>query len=242
MASPSIATRTDKTFSQMLPWDWDIDTQVSGATLEHMAKDLNRTTHQYTSLEHGVSRDYLLDINPAAVERERGDGYNIIDARWIDVRNGLYVDITGLSETHADVQPGILSCKNYHRYRTTDLFPLRESMFEGVPAKIPYAYETILADEYKIEALVTVDFHGYVFFTCGQLSRFQLLILCAQASMGSDHQAMDQIQRGRRRRRRRRRRLRRRIRRRGGASNSPRTALLLATPHSKPPYTPSPAS
>lgn len=172
MSSPFIATRTDTTFSQMLPWDWDIDTQVSGATLERMAKDLNRTTHHYTSLEHGVSRDYLLDINPAAVERERGDGYNIIDARWIDVRNGLYVDITGLSETHADVQPGILSCKNYHRYRTTDLFPLRESMFEGVPAKIPYAYETILADEYKIEALVSVDFHGYVFFRCGYLSRF----------------------------------------------------------------------
>ncbi|KAA6409664.1 MAG: hypothetical protein FRX48_06276 [Lasallia pustulata] len=147
--------------SQILPWDWDIDTQVSGATLEYMARNLNRTTHRYTSQEHGVSRHYLLDVNPAAVERERGDGYNIIDARWIDVRNGLYIDITGLSETHPDLQPGTLSCKNYHRYRTTELFPLRESIFEGVLAKIPYAYDTILTDEYSVEALVTVDFHGH---------------------------------------------------------------------------------
>ena len=160
--APRITTLTDVHLSQMLPWDWDIDTQVSGATLEYMARELNRSTHRYTSPEHGVSRDYLLDVNPAAVERERGDGYNIIDARWIDIRNGLYIDITGLSETHPDVQPGVWSCKNYHRYRTTDLFPLRDSMFEGVPAKIPYAYDTILTDEYRVEALVSVDFHGYV--------------------------------------------------------------------------------
>ena len=119
-----------------------------------------------------MSRDYLLDINPAAVERERGDGFNIIDARWIDVRNGLYIDITGLSETHPDVQPGVLSCKNYHRYRITDLFPLRESMFEGVSAKIPYAYDAILTDEYKVEALVSVDFHGYVVFDVATILRY----------------------------------------------------------------------
>lgn len=195
-SSPSIPTRTDIPFSQMLPWDWDIDTQVAGATLEHMAKDLNRTTHRYTSPEHGVSRNYLLDVNSAAVERERGDGYNIIDARWIDVRNGLYIDITGLSETHADVQPGVWSCKNYHRYRTADLFPLRESMFEGVPAKIPYAYKTILTDEYRVEALISVDFHGYVLSGITTILRCRLLNKCVQTSMGSEHEAMDQIQGG----------------------------------------------
>lgn len=158
-----------------------------------MARNLNRTTHRYTSQEHGVSRHYLLDVNPAAVERERGDGYNIIDARWIDVRNGLYIDITGLSETHPDLQPGTLSCKNYHRYRTTELFPLRESIFEGVPAKIPYAYDTILTDEYSVEALVTVDFHGYVILDVATPLKYRSLIMCVQTSMGSDDEAMDQI-------------------------------------------------
>ena len=125
-----------------------------------MGEYLNSTTHRYTSPEHSVSRKYLLDINPAFVERERGDGYNIIDARWIDVRNGLYIDITGLTETHPDVQPGVWSCKNYHRYRTMDLYPLRDSMFEGVPARIPYAYDSILTEEYRAEALVSTNFHG----------------------------------------------------------------------------------
>ncbi|TKA61327.1 hypothetical protein B0A49_11068 [Cryomyces minteri] len=146
---------------QMLPWDWDLDTQVSGTTLVHLAKTLNYTTHTYTSPDRLVSRNYLLDINPWSRERERGDGMNIIDARWIDVRNGLYVDITGLSETHPDVQPGVWSCKNYHRYRTSDLYPLRDSVFEGVRAKIPYAYGRILIDEYREQALIDTEYEGH---------------------------------------------------------------------------------
>jgi hypothetical protein len=145
---------------QMLPWDWDVDTQVSAATLQYLAKNLNRTTHSYISADHEVRRDYLLDVNPWSRERERGDGMNIIDARWIDVRNGLYIDITGLSEIHPDQQPGVWSCKNYHRYSTSDLYPMRESTYEGVPAKIPYAYDKILQEEYQYKALVLAEYEG----------------------------------------------------------------------------------
>ena len=141
---------------QMLPWDWDVDTQVSGATLDYLSKNLNRTIHHYVSEDKKVKRDYLLDVNPWIWERERGNGMNIIDARWIDIRNGLYIDITGLSETHPDVAPGVWSCKNYHRYKTSDLYPMRESIYEGVPAKIPYAYDKILTQEYQQKALVQI--------------------------------------------------------------------------------------
>jgi hypothetical protein len=92
----------------------------------------------------------------------RGDGANIIDARWIDTRNGLFIDITGLAETHPDTKPGIWSCKNYHRYHTSELYPLRETIFEGVPAKVPYNYDKILVDEYKEKALVDTEYAGYV--------------------------------------------------------------------------------
>lgn len=146
---------------KMLPWDWDVDTQVSGATLEYMAKNLNHTMHHYKSEDGKVKRDYLLDVNPWAWERVRGDGMNIIDARWIDVRNGLYIDITGLSETQPDIMPGTWSCKNNHRYKTTDLYPMRESMYEGVPAKIPYAYDRILTEEYKQKALLLTKYEGH---------------------------------------------------------------------------------
>jgi len=146
----------------MLPWDQDIDTQVSGETLNYMAQNLNRTLHNYTSDDSTIQRAYLLDVNPWSRERDRGDGMNIIDARWIDTRNGLYIDITGLSETEPDIAPGIWTCKNYHHYRTKDLYPMRESVYEGVPAKIPYAYDKILMEEYNEKALILTDYEGHV--------------------------------------------------------------------------------
>ena len=94
------------------------------------------------------------------MERVNGDGFNIIDARWIDTSNGLYIDITGLSELEPKTEPGVVSCKNYHSYRLKDLYPLRETMYEGVPARVPYSYTEILMDEYQTKALVITQFEG----------------------------------------------------------------------------------
>lgn len=143
-----------------LPWDQDIDTQVSDQTLTYLATHMNYTTYQYTDEEYDISREFLLDVNPHYTERGRGDGMNIIDARWIDIRNGLYIDITGLSETEPDKYPGVWSCKNYHHYLTKDLYPMRQSTFEGVRAKIPYAYDKILIEEYAEKALTLTEYEG----------------------------------------------------------------------------------
>ena len=107
-----------------------------------------------------MTRTYLLDVNPHSAERDHGDGFNIIDARWIDVHNGLFIDITGLSEAHPDVQPGTWSCKNLHQYKVTDLYPMRDTQYEGVIAKVPYAYDRILMEEYSEKALVLTEFEG----------------------------------------------------------------------------------
>ncbi|MCJ1287529.1 hypothetical protein MMC26_006881 [Xylographa opegraphella] len=151
----------------MLPWDWDIDTQISESTLKYLATNLNHTFHTYTAATSAVHNDpvtrtYLLDVNSQWEERERGDGFNIIDARWIDVHSGLYIDITAVSETDPDVLPGLLSCKNLHRYQVKDLYPMRETMYEGVLAKVPYNYDLILVEEYREEALVRTEFEGHV--------------------------------------------------------------------------------
>ncbi|KAF3000821.1 hypothetical protein E8E13_006620 [Curvularia kusanoi] len=146
---------------QRLPWDFDLDTQVSHATLHHLGEAYNQTNYSYASEDGQVKRVFLLDVNPWIWQRERGDGLNVIDARWIDLRNGLFIDITGLAETHPDSQPGIWSCKNYHRYKTDELYPLRETMFEGVVAKVPYSYDKILTDEYHESALVNTQFNGH---------------------------------------------------------------------------------
>ncbi|KAI5841793.1 LicD family-domain-containing protein [Morchella snyderi] len=144
----------------ILPWDWDLDVQMSANTLTMIGEKYNMTRHHYTSEDGTVQREYLLDVNPWIWQRVRGDGNNIIDARWVDVRNGLYIDITGIAETNPET-PGILNCKNYHRYKPEDIWPLRDTMFEGVPAKIPYNFDEILMKEYKAKALVVTEYEGH---------------------------------------------------------------------------------
>ncbi|KAL2255825.1 hypothetical protein VTK26DRAFT_2654 [Humicola hyalothermophila] len=103
---------------------------------------------------------YLLDVNPHWSSLGRGRGLNVIDARWIDVSTGMYVDITGLMERDPDRAPGVVSCKNFHAYRVGDLYPLRETEFEGVPALVPFEFENILMGEYGAKSLVTTEWAG----------------------------------------------------------------------------------
>ena len=92
----------------------------------------------------------------------RWQGMNIIDARWIDTSNGMFVDITGLGERDPEKMPGILSCKNFHSYRVSDLYPMRETEYEGVVALVPYNFDRVLTEEYGTKSLVTTDWQGYV--------------------------------------------------------------------------------
>lgn len=142
----------------MLPWDWDVDTQVNTETLFALADNYNQTIYKYVSEDEKTKRDYLLDVNPFSKYRYRGQGLNIIDARWIDVRNGLYIDITGVSELHPNTEPGVLACKNNHKYKPTELYPMRESTYEGVPAMIPYKYHELLVKEYGKESLTRTEY------------------------------------------------------------------------------------
>ncbi|KAH6646698.1 LicD family-domain-containing protein [Truncatella angustata] len=150
---------------RIMPWDYDLDVQVSAATLHYLGKNLNRTHHEYTYTDPTtgatLKKEYLLDINPHHSDVGRGDGQNVIDARWIDLSNGMFIDITGLAEREPTRQAGVWSCKNFHRYRTTELYPMRQTEFEGVPATIPYSFDRILTDEYGTKSLVTTEWEGH---------------------------------------------------------------------------------
>jgi len=191
---------------RIMPWDDDIDVQVSDTALRYMGDRWNMTLHQFdldtlhinrvatksrnvdnkdgnkdgskddnnednkendnddiNNHTHALTartRTYLLDVNPNSIHRHRGDGVNLIDARWIDVENGMFVDITGLTELDPESQPGVLSCKNDHHYSTDWLFPLRHGQFEGVPAITPAKVELILADEYGNRSMVDTEWCG----------------------------------------------------------------------------------
>ncbi|KAK5629398.1 hypothetical protein RRF57_005113 [Xylaria bambusicola] len=194
---------------RIMPWDYDLDVQVSVATLAFLGERYNRSIHFYeydtdededlgsftldtqaagfpsthisttdgnvTNAESddeaggvnntatttkAIKKMYLLDINPHYGALTKGNGANVIDARWIDTSNGMFIDITGLRERDVDKNPGVWSCKNNHRYRTGELWPLRRTEFEGVQAWIPYAFDKVLTDEYGPKSLVAEEWAG----------------------------------------------------------------------------------
>lgn len=45
----------------------------------------------------------------------------------------------------------------------SQIFPLRDSYFEDVPVKIPYAYADLLVEEYGVRSLSNTEFHEHQF-------------------------------------------------------------------------------
>lgn len=118
------------------------------------------------------ARKYVIDINPHYTVRTVLDKSNVIDGRWIDTSSGLFIDITAIradDSRRARGDKGALMCKDTHRYQENDIFPLRRTVFEGVPAKVPYAYTKLLALEYGQRSMTNTQFNGYTFSEAAQL-------------------------------------------------------------------------
>lgn len=137
-----------------MPWDSDNDVQMPIMEFDRFAKFYNGTL-VVEDPEEGTGR-YYIDISPWYVERTRGNGKNLIDARFIDIRSGIYIDITGLAFTGE--RENHVQCKNRHFYKRSWLSPARKSLYEGVRTFIPNAFESVLQDEYhKFKSAVFGD-------------------------------------------------------------------------------------
>lgn len=79
------------------PWDSDIDVQMPISELDLFAQNFNNTL-VVEDLNDGFGKFYI-DCTSSITHREKGNGNNNIDARFIDVDSGFYIDITGLSLT-----------------------------------------------------------------------------------------------------------------------------------------------
>ncbi|KAL8713351.1 MAG: hypothetical protein Q9220_002550 [cf. Caloplaca sp. 1 TL-2023] len=66
---------------------------------------------------HG--KNYMLEINPKYVDPAQEDALNQIDARWIDMLSGVFIDITAVRPKRS--HPGIMYCKDKHKYRVQAL-------------------------------------------------------------------------------------------------------------------------
>lgn len=109
-----------------MPWDSDIDVQVSETTLHFMAEYYNMTEHHYELEGVPGGRSYLLEINPNFVARTREDRANVIDARWIDMSSGIFIDITAVRkdyEARDRGEEGALMCKDRHMFHVSSIYP-----------------------------------------------------------------------------------------------------------------------
>ncbi|KAK9449384.1 LicD family-domain-containing protein [Limtongia smithiae] len=145
-----------------LPWDVDVDVQMFVRTMQEVAHKFNYTTYTYMD-DDNKPHKYLIDINPYFIYRSRGNGMNVIDGRFIDTDNGLYIDLTALAEADPIRHPNIVSCKNNHKYLIDDIVPLRQTLFINKTTYVPYEFEKILQKEYSRRALTNGRFQGYVF-------------------------------------------------------------------------------
>ncbi len=113
----------------------------------------------------GQTNEYLLKINSSYTERAIDHHNNDdIDARWVDMTNGAYIDITAvhLLDPHIQVnnKPLFWQTKEGHLYEDVQLYPLRCIVFEGVPTYVPHEAETLCAKEYSENALTLDMFNG----------------------------------------------------------------------------------
>lgn len=83
----------------IMPWDDDLDVQMSARAFEKLVKYNGTVVVDYNEQE--TLGKYLIDVNPWYGVREK-ESDNKIDARFIDVESGLYIDITVLSVGDVD--------------------------------------------------------------------------------------------------------------------------------------------
>lgn len=159
---------------RIMPWDTDIDVQIDEPSIKYLSTYYNMTVYNFLvpsdPLDPPVptspgpaSRSYLLEINPNYVNPSTADTLNAIDARWIDVSTGLFIDITTLHPDPSGPKAGSMMCKDGHLYMHDDIFPLRNSDFEGSPVLIPYKYTKLLEEEYSTGALTNTEYANHVF-------------------------------------------------------------------------------
>ncbi len=106
-------------YLQILPWDTDLDLQVSEETIHFLARYYNMTEYHFSLPGLSAGRDYLLEINPHYMIGGTNDTLNVIDARWIDTETGLFIDVSTVRKNWTAIEDGVegaLMCKDKHHY------------------------------------------------------------------------------------------------------------------------------
>lgn len=158
----------------MFPYDNDLDIQMPIDELVNLAKNYNQTLVVENPSE-GYGK-YLIEVNSYMHNRGVSDQQNHIDARFIDVDSGIYIDITALSNSNAKppreyevknlVDLGqdklIFNDRRKHFYNLDQIGPLKFSMMTGIPVLVPHEISNRLTFEYS-KGLSSFEFSGWFF-------------------------------------------------------------------------------
>lgn len=149
-----------------MPWDTDIDIQMPIQQLNQLTQELNKIL-VLENPRFGNGR-YWLEISPTYIRQ--GNSKNHIDARFIDITTGLYIDITALS-FDKDITPPFetsedsftVHCKNWNWHDLNELGPIQHAFFEGGSVYLPNNISSILSQKYGNDSLNKLEFHNHVF-------------------------------------------------------------------------------
>lgn len=86
------------------PWDADVDVQMPVTELHKLARKFNQSVIvDFGPDVNGEVKTgrFFLDCGTWISHRQMGNGLNNIDARFIDMDTGLYIDITGLAVSNS---------------------------------------------------------------------------------------------------------------------------------------------
>lgn len=184
------------------PWDDDTDVQMPLRDLHRLAREFNQTL-VIENIGHDLAgtmlKDvkfngmgtYFVDVGSSITHRERGNGMNNIDARFIDVSTGLYVDITGLAlsaekapstydvlevdvkkrnlaeanhlEFELNKQKQVFNCRNQHFSSLQELTPLVLLGVQNQLGYIPQNFGMLLDHEYQIKGVWDNNFQDYYY-------------------------------------------------------------------------------
>ncbi|KAG7662085.1 uncharacterized protein J8A68_004347 [[Candida] subhashii] len=160
----------------LFPFDEDIDIQMPAEELARFSRLYNQTL-VIEDITEGFGK-FFIDCSTFVHHRGKSYKENHIDARFIDIDTGSYIDITGLgisneavpekykelvakNEAQGKPRP-VYNCRNLHFSSYDELSPLRFTMMGGVPLYVPNRIEEILKDEYS-KGMTSYHYDGFFF-------------------------------------------------------------------------------
>ncbi|CAK9439899.1 uncharacterized protein LODBEIA_P39990 [Lodderomyces beijingensis] len=165
----------------VFPFDNDLDMQMP---IEHLIKlgELFNQTIVVEDMHEGFGK-YMIDVGTFIHNRKISERGNHIDARFIDIETGVYIDLTGISSSGA-VPPGkcyqniqddkdegpllqheeeTFNDRRVHFYHFSQISPLKLSMIDGVPCYVPNSIIKRLKYEYAEDSLARSDYDDWFF-------------------------------------------------------------------------------